>query len=72
MKAENVSTLKINKLTKTQYDREYENGNVEENALYLIPETEKVGELSNLKTSAKSSIVDAINELYDLINSLNS
>lgn len=72
MKAENISTLKINKLTKTQYDREFENGNVEENALYLIPEIEKVGELSNLKTNNKSSIVDAINELYDFINSLNS
>ena len=72
MKTENVSTLKINKLTQTQYDREIENGNVEENALYLIPETEKVGELSDLKTNSKSSIVDAINELYDLLNSLNS
>lgn len=68
MKTENISTLKINKLTQTQYDREVENGNVEENALYLIPEIEKVGELSNLKTSNKSSIVDAINELYDLLN----
>lgn len=72
MKTENVSTLKINKLTQTQYDREVESGNVEENALYLIPEIEKIGELSNLKTNNKSSIVDAINELYDLINSLNS
>ena len=70
MKTENISTLKINKLTQIQYDREIENGNVEENALYLIPEAEKVGELLNLKTNAKSSVVDAINELYDLINSL--
>lgn len=68
MKTENISTLKINKLTQTQYDREVENGNVEENALYLIPEVEKIGELSNLKTNNKSSIVDAINELYDLLN----
>lgn len=72
MKTENISTLKINKLTQTQYDREIENGNVEENALYLIPEVEKVGELFNLKTNNKSSIVDAINELYDLIHSLHS
>lgn len=72
MITENVSTLKINKLTQTQYDREIESGNVEENALYLIPEVEKVGELSNLKTDNKSSIVDAINELYDLINSLHT
>lgn len=27
-----------------------------------------IGELSNLKTTNKTSIVDAINELYDLIN----
>lgn len=68
MKTENISTLKINKLTQTQYDREVENGNIEENALYLVPEIEKIGELSNLKTNNKSSIVDAINELFDLLN----
>jgi hypothetical protein len=68
MKTNNISTLKINKMTQTQYDREFENGNVEESALYLIPEIEKIGELSNLKTNNKSSIVDAINELFDLLN----
>lgn len=72
MKTENISTLRINKLTQSQYDRELESGNVEENALYLVPEIEKIGELLNLKTNNKSSIVDAINELYDLINSLHS
>ena len=30
-----------------------------------------IGSLANLKTTAKTSIVDAINELYDLITSLN-
>lgn len=72
MKTENVSTLKIHKLTQEQYNREFENGTLEETSMYLTPEIEKIGELSDLKTNAKGSIVDAINELYDLINSLNS
>lgn len=38
MKTENVSTLKINKLTQAQYDRELAAGNIDENALYLTPE----------------------------------
>lgn len=37
MITENVSTLKIHKLTQTQYDRELEAGNLEENAIYLTP-----------------------------------
>ena len=35
MKIENISTLKINRLTQAQYDREKANGNLDENALYL-------------------------------------
>lgn len=38
MITENVSTLKINKLTQEQYDRELANGNIDENALYLTPD----------------------------------
>jgi hypothetical protein len=34
---ENLSTLKIHKLTQEQYDRELEAGRVDENALYLTP-----------------------------------
>ena len=68
MKTENISTLKIHKLTQEQYNREFENGTLEETSMYLTPEVEKIGELSNLKTNAKGSIVDAINELYDLLN----
>ena len=37
---ENLSTLKIHKLTQAQYDRELANGNIDENALYLTPEEE--------------------------------
>lgn len=68
MITENVSTLKIHKLTQEQYNRELENGTLEETSMYLTPEIEKIGELSDLKTSAKNTIVDAINELYDLLN----
>ena len=36
----NLSTLKIHKLTQAQYDREVENGTIDENALYLTPDEE--------------------------------
>jgi hypothetical protein len=35
---ENLSTLKIHKLTKAQYDRELAAGNIDANALYLTPD----------------------------------
>ena len=34
---ENLSILKINKLTQKQYDRELTAGNIDETALYLTP-----------------------------------
>lgn len=34
----NISTLKIHKLTQDQYDRELEAGRIDENALYLTPD----------------------------------
>lgn len=37
MIAENISTLKIHKLTQAQYDRELAAGNIDETALYLTP-----------------------------------
>lgn len=38
MNTDNLSTLKIHKLTQTQYDRELEAGNIDASALYLTPE----------------------------------
>lgn len=38
MITENLSTLKIHKLTKEQYDREFEAGRIDPNALYLTPD----------------------------------
>jgi hypothetical protein len=40
LRTENVSTLKINKLSQEQYDRELAAGNLEENAIYLTPDEE--------------------------------
>lgn len=39
MITENIPTLKINKLTQEQYNREYKAGNISETAMYLIPDT---------------------------------
>lgn len=38
MITENLFTLKIHKLTQTQYDRELVAGNIDESALYLTPD----------------------------------
>ena len=40
MITENLSTLKIHKLTQAQYDRELDAGNIDESALYLTPDVE--------------------------------
>ena len=40
MITENLSTLKIHKLTQAQYDRELSSGNIDTNALYLTPDEE--------------------------------
>lgn len=40
MNTQNLSTLKIHKLTQDQYDRELAAGNIDENALYLTPNEE--------------------------------
>lgn len=40
MNTENLSTLKIHKLTQAQYDRELEAGRIDSNAFYLTPETQ--------------------------------
>ena len=40
MFTETLTQLKINKLSREQYERELANGNVEQNALYLTPDEE--------------------------------
>lgn len=50
----NLSTLKIHKLTQTQYDRELAAGNIDENALYLTPD-----EATDLSSYATVEQLDA-------------
>lgn len=40
MAIENLSTLKIHKLSQAQYERESAAGRIDENALYLVPDNE--------------------------------
>lgn len=49
MNIENLSTLKIHKMTQKQYDRELEAGNIDENAIYLTPDpyTNFIGDIEN-------------------------
>ena len=47
MITENLSTLKIHKLSQAQYDRAVENGSIDENALYLTPDEANKSILKN-------------------------
>lgn len=51
MTTENVSILKIHKLTQTQYDREVEAGTADELALYLTPDEASVKQSDVAKVS---------------------
>ena len=61
MITENLSTLKIHKLTQAQYDRELAAGNIDENALYLTPD-----EGTTLEDLGVTATVKELNYLHDL------
>lgn len=65
MITENLSTLKIHKLTQAQYDRELMAGRIDENVLYLTPDEEV--DLSGYATieqvNAKADIAHSHDEL---------
>ena len=71
MITENLSTLKIHKLTKEQYERELAAGRIDKNALYITPD--EVGtvddELSPTSTNPVQNKVvnEAINNIVDSI-----
>ena len=58
MITENLSTLKIHKLTKEQYDREFNAGRIDENAIYLTPDDDIINdeEVSSDKTWSSQKI----------------
>lgn len=67
---ENLSTLKIHKLTQAQYDRELAAGNIDENALYLTPEEEidlsPYATIEQLNTKADTSHSHGISDVDNL------
>ena len=66
MIVENISTLKIHKLTQEQYDRELEAGNIDETALYLTPD-----EGIDLSEYAKTADVNTgLNKVYNSVGSI--
>lgn len=63
MITENLSTLKIHKLTQAQYERELEAGRIDPNALYLTPD--EVIDLSKYVTKEElgAAIQEALNTI---------
>lgn len=78
MITENLSNLKIHKLTKEQYTRELNAGNIDENALYLTPDEEidlsqyaTVEQLKDHYTKTETDkIVDDINTSIDEVSEM--
>lgn len=66
MQTENVSTLKIHKLSQAQYDREVAAGNIDETALYLTPdeEVDLSGYATKEELNAKADASHNHNDLY--------
>lgn len=58
MITENLSTLKIHKLTQEQYERELEAGRIDESAIYLTP----YEEIDLSEYASKSYVNNAILE----------
>ena len=81
MITENLSTLKIHKLTQEQYDRELAAGRIDETALYLTPDedsdlsqyatTEQVEATYETKTDASAKLAEA-KEYAKLMNAYRS
>lgn len=64
MITENLSTLKIHKLTQEQYDREFAAGRIDPNALYLTPDENNADNILDIKHGGTgvNSIVDTVYE----------
>ena len=57
MITENLSTLKIHKLTQEQYNRELASSNIDANALYLTPdEGIKISDVSGLQSALNGKV----------------
>lgn len=68
MITENLSTLKIHKLTQAQYDRELANGSLDEMAIYLTPYDPPIPD----NTLTKDGIAADAKAVGDAVNNLNT
>lgn len=71
MKTDTLSTLNIHKLTKAQYERELEAGNIDPNSLYLTPDEEitasdidALGNRGDQTLDGSFYIIDSNNSAY--------
>jgi hypothetical protein len=64
---ENVSTLKIHKLSQVQYERELEAGRLEATAIYLTPETD-LTQYATVVDLADKAPVEHTHEIADVTN----
>jgi hypothetical protein len=67
MITENLSTLKIHKMSQEQYDRELNAGNIDPNALYLTPDT-KIKIDSTLTVEGAAADAKAVGDAIGQIN----
>ncbi len=79
MITENVSTLKIHKLTQEQYNRELEAGRIDENAIYLTPDEEidlspyaTIEDMNGKADEVHSHAISDVNELQVKLDSITS
>lgn len=72
MKTENLSTLKIHKLTQEQYDRELSAGRIDESAIYLTPDEEVDFDVYATKEEMNAAIVVLDERLSNSISDLRS
>lgn len=66
MRTENISTLKINKLTQEQYDRAVEAGNIDETALYFTPDDFDENELRDFITTEDEDVKNSVTSDFTL------
>ena len=64
MITENVSTLKIHKLSQEQYDREANSGNLDAHALYMTPKNNNVSHVGMIIHSTTLDTMEKVIEIY--------
>lgn len=67
MTEEILSILNIHKLTQEQYNRELENGNIDENAIYLTPDINTQELITKITENTKHTQVPSAKAVYDFV-----